>query len=101
MIDIEIESTAVKTKSGTSAKTGKPYSIREQDAWAYLLHPDTKQRQKHPVAIVLTLEDGQEPYAVGSYILHPASIYVGGFGRLSIGRIQLQPRAAVKEVKAA
>lgn len=100
MIDIEIESTSVKTKSGVAAKTGKAYSIREQQAWAYLLHPDTKQKQKHPVSIVLTLEDNQEPYPTGSYIMHPASIYVGSFDRLNIGRIQLMPRAP-KEVKAA
>lgn len=93
MIKIEVESTEVKTKSGQSAKTGKNYSIREQDAWAYLVDPEGKP-QKHPVAMKITLEDNQVPYAVGAYHLLDSSIYVGDFGRMSVGRVRLAPIAA-------
>lgn len=98
MIKIEIESPDVSTKSGTSAKSGKPYMIREQEAWAYLATEEGKP-QKHPVAMKLTLEDDQAPYPAGAYVLHPSSVYVAQFGRLSVGRVRLTPIA--QPVKAA
>lgn len=98
MIKIEIESTQVNVKSGQSAKTGKNYSIREQEAWAYLTDSDGK-TQKHPTAMKITLEDNQAPFSVGAYVLQSSSIYVADFGRLSIGRVRLAPIAAA--VKAA
>ncbi len=98
MIKIEIESPAVNVKSGISAKTGKQYSIREQDAWAYLTDAEGKP-QKHPTAMKITLEDTQQPYPVGSYVLQSSSIWVADFGRLSIGRVRIAPIASA--VKAA
>jgi len=101
MIKIEVESTEIKTKSGQSAKTGKNYSIREQDAWAFLADPDGKP-QKHPVAMKITLEDNQAPYPVGAYVLQASSVYVADFGRLSIGRVRMNPiPAAAAPVRAA
>lgn len=92
MIKIEIESTDVSIKSGTSAKSGKPYSIREQKAWAYLSGEDGKP-QKHPVSMLVILEEDQAPYPVGVYVLHPSSLYVAQFGRLSVGKVRLTPIA--------
>lgn len=75
---ISIESTEVHTKSGTSQRTGKPYSIREQSAW---LHTG----KKYPVAIRVPLADDQQPYSPGDYeISSPLS--VGKFESLQVSR---------------
>ena len=77
MIRIEIKSTDLRQKSGTSGR-GKAYSFKEQSAWAHL--PD----KPYPVEIVLTRNDNEPPFAVGLYDLAPASFYVDGFGSLAI-----------------
>jgi hypothetical protein len=92
MLKISVESTVVDTKSGTSAKTGKPYLIREQEAWMYGYDRDG-QPHKHPQRIRLTLDDDQQPYALGAYILDPASVYVDRFNQIAI-RARLRPAAA-------
>lgn len=100
MIRIEIESAEVITKSGVAAATGKPYTIREQDAWAYLVGQNGKPN-KHPDAMKIALERDQSPYAVGAYILDPGSLYVASFGKLSIGRVRLNPLPVAAAVRAA
>lgn len=89
MLKIQIETTVVDTKSGTSAKTGKPYSIREQEAWAFL-HSRDGQPNKHPTKIKITLDDDQQPYPLGNYVLDLASLYPDRFGQLCI-RTRLLP----------
>jgi len=79
---IEIDSNEVKTRSGTSAKTGKDYNIREQTAYAHI------PGQRYPQQIKLMLEDNQMPYPVGKYQLDPSSFYVGRFDDLQI-RVKL------------
>lgn len=84
MIRVQVESAVVEVKSGTSARTGNPYSIREQDVWAYLSGRDGK-ALPHPQRVRITLDDSQtEPYPVGEYVLDPASIYVGDYSQLQI-----------------
>jgi len=74
---IMIDSTDVKTKSGTS-KAGSAYSIREQEAYV-----DTGKR--FPEAIKLSLEKDQAPHAVGEYTIDlDKSCYVGRFGGLEL-----------------
>lgn len=85
MIKIEVKSTEVRTVQGTSKKTGKPYTIRDQEAYAHTLDKDGKPRP-YPERISLQLEDNQPAFEVGSYALSPAAIYVGDFGRLMLGR---------------
>lgn len=97
MLKIQIETTVVDTKSGTSAKTGKPYSIREQEAWMFGYGRDGKP-QPHPQKIKLTLDDDQNPYEVGTYQIDPASLYVDRFGQVAI-RVRL--RAIAQAAKAA
>ena len=97
MIRIEVKSTAVETRNGTSAKTGNPWTIRTQEAYAYTFDSTGKQRP-YPERISLQLEDNQLPYAVGNFDLSLASIYVGDFGRLMMGRPLLVPAAAAKAV---
>ena len=87
---IEIKSNDVGVKSGTSKRTGKPYSIREQVGY---LHQDG---EAYPVRCVLNLEDGQEPYAPGVYET-ANELYVGDFGRLAVSRsMRLVPASARK-----
>lgn len=99
MIKIEIESAEVKTKSGIAAKTGKPYSMREQNGWAYLMGRDGKPL-RHPVQFCLTLRDDQPPYPPGNYTLSSASLYTNKFDQFEVSPV-LVPVAAAAAVKAA
>lgn len=89
MIRIEIESAEVKTKSGIAAKSGKPYSIREQQGWAYTMGRDGK-ALRHPVKCSLTLRDDQNAYPPGNYTLSPASIYTNKFDQFEVSPV-LEP----------
>lgn len=99
MIKIEVSTSVFDQKQGVSARTGKPYSIREQEAWAYLSDRDGK-LQPHPQRIRITLADGDAPYQPGMYQLHPSSIYVGDFSQLNI-RARLRPMQPAAGVRAA
>lgn len=83
MIKIEIKSAEVKTKSGVSAKTGKNYSIREQEGYAFTFNREGKPNA-YPERIVLSLRDEDQPYQPGFYTICPSSFYVAGFGVLSM-----------------
>lgn len=76
---IEVKSSEVNVKSGTSKKSGKPYSIREQVGYLHV------QGEAYPQRCVLQLEDEQQPYAPGVYET-ANELYVGDFGRLAISR---------------
>ena len=89
---IEIVSTEIKSKSGDSERTGKPWTIRWQDA---VLH-DT--RKKYPASCQVNLAKGQAPYAVGTYDIE-GPLSVNGFDSLQMSRdLGLVP---VKSAKAA
>jgi len=88
---VEVQSPQVRVKSGTSAKSGRPYTIREQDGWLQL--PD----QPYPQKIVLNLEEGDDPYPVGRYQIAPGSFFVGRFGELQVRvRLDRSKRADLK-----
>lgn len=95
MLKITITSTAIQTKSGTSAKTGKPYEIREQAAWIHLVAEDGKQHP-YPTQMMLMLEKNQLPYSIGDYILHTSSIQSGSFGSLRIKPFLIPVEKVVK-----
>lgn len=97
MLKIQVETMVVAAKNGTSAKTGKPYSIREQEAWMFGYDREGKPHP-HPQRIRLTLDDDQKPYEIGEYILDPSSIYVDRFNQIAI-RARL--RRPVQVAKAA
>lgn len=80
----EVESDAIEVKQGVSARTNKPYKMREQTCWVFLY--DEKARpNKHPQKVKVTLQDDQlEPYPVGTYYVHPGSVYLDKWGQLSI-----------------
>lgn len=76
---IEIKSAEVREKAGTSKRTGRPYSIREQSAYLHVAG------EAYPVRCVLQVEDGAEPYAPGVYETAD-ELRVGDFGRLAVSR---------------
>ncbi|EKN4008246.1 TPA: single-stranded DNA-binding protein [Yersinia enterocolitica] len=86
MIKIEIKpSQAVAdTRNGVSKKDGKPYSISEQSAYAFL-------GGDYPQLFKLNIENGQSPYPAGIYTLHESCLYVGDFQKLRVGKIILVP----------
>jgi len=89
---IEILSSEVQVQSGTSTKSNKPYTIREQSA---ALH-DSK--SKYPQACRWQLGRDQAPYPVGMYDIDHA-LSVGSYERLQLARdVVLVP---VKTAKAA
>ncbi len=72
MITITIENNQVFVKSGTSAKSGKAYSIREQECVV-------NGCGRFPQATRVLLPDGVEGYAAGVYeVTQP--LVVGRFG---------------------
>lgn len=81
MPKIEVKSTAVTEKNGTSAK-GKAYSIKEQEAWATINGEYRRLR--------VALADGAAPYAVGVYDLAESSFMVNQYGGLEFGRVVLE-----------
>ena len=98
MLRVHVESSAVTEKSGTSAKTGKPYRIREQEVFVYLMDSEGVEK-RFPTACRVGLDD-QPPYPPGTYTLRPDCLYVGNFGQLMVGRVTLVPRKGA-EIKAA
>lgn len=99
MIKIEVASAEVFTKSGIAAKSGKPYTIREQEAFAYVVDRNGNP-QKYPAKIRINLNDDQAPYAVGNYQIAPESFYVDRFGGLTLGLI-LRAQVPLSAAKAA
>lgn len=100
MVKIQVESVSVELKQGVSAKNGKAYSIREQEAWMFGVGRDGKP-QPHPQRIKITLDDEQQsPYPLGTYTLDPASLYVDRFGQIAI-RARLKAAAAAQPVQRA
>jgi hypothetical protein len=85
MIKIEVKTLDV------SQRQAKGYTFRTQEGWTEL----NGERRKVPLA----LDAEQKPYGIGTYVLGDGSFYIGDFGRLMIGRLELQlvlPQGAVK-----
>lgn len=95
MLKIEVKTNEVQVKSGVSAKSGKPYNIRTQEAYAHTFDKDGRPAP-YPVRVVLTLPDGGFPYQPGTYQLDPRCIYVDRFGSLAISRPVLTPAQSLK-----
>mgnify|MGYP003378260493 CR=1 FL=1 len=93
MIKIEIETADTKTKSGVSARTGKPYSMREQRGYAYTVDQNGKPN-KYPSTLTLTLRDEQAAYQPGLYTLAPGSLYTNKFDQLEISPVLIPIVAA-------
>lgn len=94
MIKIEVESSTVDERSGV--KNGKPWTIREQGAYAHILDEFGKPG-KYPVRCRLGLEDKAPAYQPGMYTFDARAIIVGDFDRLGLGRVKLVPYVAAKQ----
>lgn len=82
MIKIEIDTADVRELQGTSAKTNKPYHLRIQSAYAFIVGPDGKPN-KYPEKFEFMLDADQVPFPPGLYQLHPSAIGVRD-GRLTL-----------------
>lgn len=82
MLKIEIDTAEVREFQGTSAKTNKPYHLRIQSGYAFIVGPDGKPA-KYPEKFEFMLEHDQAAYPPGLYQLHPSAIGVRD-GRLTI-----------------
>lgn len=88
MIIVEVEDTAINTKSGE--KNGKPWSMRFQQI-TFTGHLVEGFPSKHPRESTIQLEENDKPYPVGTYVIAADSYFFGDFGRFTMGRIKLQP----------
>lgn len=78
MMRVQVLSSEVRTKSGTSARTGKSYSIREQSGFIQL------GAKPFPVEVTMSLEDAEPPYQPGDYAVSEDSFFVGRFNQLQV-----------------
>lgn len=83
MIRILIHSADVRTLSGTSKTSGKPYNLRIQTGYAYPVDSQGNP-PPFPEKFELMLDDGAKPYEPGDYTLHPSSLYMNRDGKLSL-----------------
>lgn len=80
---IEIKSAEVEVQSGTSKRTGKPYTMRRQ--YGMVTTPKGEVRR-----IEVPLGDKQDPHPPGLYRVNAdESLFVNGYGRLELGRLVL------------
>ncbi len=83
MIKITVAQTTVRELSGTSSKSGKPYAMRFQNAYAF-----TQDREGNtppfPEKFEINLDRDQAPYVPGDYTLQPSAVYVDRDGRLAV-----------------
>jgi len=77
MIRIEIKSAEFTSRS-FSDKTGKPRTVQNQEAYAFLAGA-------YPERIEIALWD-RAPYAPGYYTLSPDSVFVGKYKSLELKR---------------
>lgn len=87
MLNATVQKVEVETKTGNAAKTGKPYSIREQ---IVMLSMPNGELRLHK----LTLEDNAEPLAVGKYAPGARAVYVDGYNLVVSSRARDWVKAA-------
>lgn len=90
-IRIEVKNSQVAERSGE--KNGKPWTIRNQTAWAYTFDREGKAND-YPLRIEIQLEKDQSAYAPGNYSVAPTSFMVGDYDKLALGRLALIPVTA-------
>jgi len=83
MIRVTVAQTTVRELKGTSAKNGRDYHLRFQNAYAHTQDRDGN-LPPFPEKFEISLDRDQLPYAVGEYTLHPSAVYVDRDGRLAV-----------------
>lgn len=77
MFKLTIEKEQIETKSGVSRRTGREYSIPEQEAFVEM--PNGERR-----VIAIQHELGDQPLKAGQYEPKESAAYVGRFGTLEV-----------------
>lgn len=95
MIKIVITSPDIREMKGIGKTSNKPYHMRFQTAHAFTVDHSTGVVSEFPDKFEITLEDGQAPYARGSYVLSPSALFVGREGRMEV-RPRLVPFPSAK-----
>lgn len=90
MIVFEVENSATNSKSGISDKTGKPWQMHFQQVLIHGISVDGFP-SRFPRESTIQLDDGQQPYAPGKYVIASDCFYFGDFGRFTMGRLKLMP----------
>ncbi len=83
MLRCIVSKTTVREMKGTSAKSGRPYHMRFQEAYIFPVD-EAGNADLYPEKFELRLKDEQPAYAVGEYVLHPSSIQKDREGNLSV-----------------
>lgn len=94
MLRIIVSKSTVRQMEGVSAKTGKAYSLRFQEAHVFTQDADGN-TDVFPTKFEISLDKDQPAYAPGEYVLHPSSLYMSRDGKLSVSP-RLAPAKAVK-----
>ena len=89
MILVTVAQNTVRELKGVAKVSGKPYHLRIQTAYAHTVDKDGN-KPPFPEKFEVMLDNDQAPYAVGSYTLHPSTLYVDRDGRLQCG-VRLTP----------
>ncbi|MBS1210082.1 MAG: Helix-destabilising protein [Proteobacteria bacterium] len=104
-ITIEIKNTSITPRNITAKqgpRAGQTFQLLEQEAYAHTFDANGV-KHPYPTRIILTLEQGQQPYSAGFYTLAPNSFYTDRFQKLVLGKPQLLPmqQPHAKSVQAA
>lgn len=92
MIQIQITSPDIREMKGIGKTSGKPYHMRIQTGYAFIVSPDGAIAD-FPDKFEIALEADQSPYPRGKYTLQPSAVYVSRDGRLNVAP-RLAPVAA-------
>ena len=93
-IKITISKPDLNVVKGVSSKSGKPYELRIQTGYLHSVSVDGV-LSEFPDKFEFLLEDGQQPYAKGAYVLSPSALQVSRDGRLET-RVRLVAASAAK-----
>lgn len=97
MIKIQITSSDIREMKGIGKTSNKPYHMRFQTGYAFTVDANGVVSE-FPDKFEITLEDGQVPYARGTYQLQPSAVFVNRDGRLEVrprlAAVPSAPRAA-------
>jgi len=91
MIRIEIKSADVRTKAGTSKRTGEQWKMNMQQMYIHGFYQDGFPSDAPRPSTIQLDQDNPQPYAVGLYAISDESFFFGDFDRFSLGRLKLVP----------
>lgn len=99
---VDVTDTPINEKNGISVKNQKPYHMRTQTAYAYVVSREGVLCD-FPEKFEIPLDEGQTPYARGTYTLHPSAyvIKVDAFGHPKLAADDRPRLVAVPSASAA